>query len=312
MRTTIALTRPGTPYLLEQLEQRFDVVRCWQLDADPAALRRACAGVRILVTDGMIGAHASRIDTLPALELIASLGVGYDSIDVAYAASRGVRVTNTPDVLTDDVADLALAFMLALSRRLLPADRYVRAGEWPNGPFALGHRFGSRRIGVLGLGRIGRAIALRVQACGCEVVYHGRHAQADVPWPYYPDLVAMARAVDVLVVAVPGGAATDGLVSRAVLEALGPAGVLVNIARGSIVDERALVESLVSGALGGAGLDVFADEPRVPAALFTLDNVVLQPHQGSATRETRQAMADLVLANIDAYLAGRPLLTPVP
>lgn len=267
--------------------------------------------IRAVVTDGHRGLPAEILTALPALELVASFGVGYDAIDLAACRARGVRVSNTPDVLSDAVAELALGLMLALCRRIPAADALVRSGAWPRGGFGPTGQLAGSRAGILGLGRIGKAIAARLAACRVEICYHGRQAQADQPWRYFADLTAMARAVDWLVVAAPGSAATSGLVSRAVLEALGPEAALVNISRGTLVDEPALVELLVSGGLGGAALDVFAEEPLVPEALFALPNVVLSPHQGSATRATRDAMGALVLDNLAAHFAGRPLPTPV-
>jgi hydroxypyruvate reductase len=220
-----------------------------------------------------------------------------------------VLVTDTPDVLTDDVADLAIGLMLASLRGIGTADRYVRAGLWLRANMPLQTRMSGKRLGIVGMGRIGQAIAKRASAFDMSIAWNGPHPKV-LPWRYEPDLLALARSVDVLVAACPGGAATRGLISRAVLEALGP-GVFVNIARGSVVDETALVDLLATRRLGGAALDVFADEPRVPEALFALDHVVLQPHQASATRETRAAMGQLVLDNIAAHVAGRPLVTPV-
>lgn len=223
-----------------------------------------------------------------------------------------MRVTNTPEVLNDAMAEITLGLMVALCRRLVQADAHVRAGRWAGGEkLGLTGELTGRTVGILGLGRIGREIARRAQAMKMQVVYHGRNRQPDQPYPYYAEPVAMARDVDWLVVVTPGSAETKGLVDRAVLEALGPEGNLVNVARGSVVDEAALVELLVSGGLGGAALDVFADAPHVPEALVGLDNVVLSPHQGSATRKTREAMADLVVRNLAAHFAGDPLPTPV-
>jgi len=245
------------------------------------------------------------------LRLIACFGVGVDAIDLAAARERGIAVTNTPDVLTDDVADLAIGLMLATMRGISAADRYVRAGLWLRGPMGVQTKVSGKALGIVGMGRIGQAIAKRAAAFGMPIAWTGPRAK-DLPWRYEPDLIALARSVGVLIAACPGGAATRGLISRAVLEALGPEGVFVNIARGSVVDEAALVDLLTAGQLGGAGLDVFVDEPNVPEALFALDNVVLQPHQASATRETRFAMGQLVVDNVAAFVAGRPLITPVP
>ena len=219
-------------------------------------------------------------------------------------------MTNTPDVLTDDVADLAIGLMLATARRIAAADRFVREGRWLQGGFPLTSKVSGKRLGIVGMGRIGQGIARRAAAFEMQIAWHGPTAK-NLPYRFEPQLIELARSVDFLVAACPGGAATRGLISRDVLSALGPKGVFINISRGSVVDEAAMVELLTVGQLGGAGLDVFVDEPRVPAALFGLDNVVLQPHQASATDETRGAMAQLVLDNIAAYAAGKPLLTPV-
>ena len=275
------------------------------------AHRRGGAARRAAVTNGIIGAEGRLIEALPALEIIGVFGVGVDAVDLATARARGVRVTNTPDVLTEGVAELAMA--LLLDRR--PADRlndrYVRAGRWPKeGDPALANSLAGKRLGILGLGRIGRAVAQRAEAFDMAICYGGPRRKADVAYDY-GDLVAMARAVDCLMVTCLGGPTTAGLIGREVIDALGPEGWLINVARGSVVDEPALVEALVEGRLGGAGLDVFAREPEVPEALLGLDNVVLQPHQASATWETRDAMGQLVVDNLKAHFAGRPLPTPV-
>ena len=254
---------------------------------------------------------AELMDLLPGLEIISNFGVGYDSIDTQAAKARNIRVTNTPNVLNDAVAELTIGLMIALSRRIPQAHQYVRDGNWPKGSFPLLSELNGKTLGILGLGRIGKEIAIRAQAMKMRVVYHGRHEQADEPFVYYSDLTEMARDADWLVIIAPGGKDTQKMVSRAVLEALGPDGYLVNMARGSLVDQGAMVEMLASKALGGAALDVFEDEPHVPPALFGLDNVVLSPHQGSATRQTRDKMGALVIANLDAWFAGEPLISPV-
>ena len=251
------------------------------------------------------------VEALPALEIIAINGVGTDAVDLDHARARGVRVTSTPGVLTDDVADLALALILATLRRVCVGDRLVRAGAWGRTALPLATKFTGKRLGIVGLGRIGRAVAKRASGFDVTIAYTDRQAVADAPYPFQPSLVALARESDILVVAAAGGPTSRHLVGREVLDALGPDGILVNVARGSIVDEAALVDALREGRLGGAGLDVFEDEPRVPEALWTMDQVVLQPHQASATHETREAMARLVLDNLAAQFAGRPLLTPV-
>jgi hydroxypyruvate reductase len=244
--------------------------------------------------------------------MVAVFGVGYDGVDTEAASRRGIPVSHTPDVLTDDVADLALALLLAAARRLLPADRFLRAGRWGREALPFATRVSGARLGIVGLGRIGQAIARRAEAFGMHIAYTGRTVKAGVAYAYYPNPQALAAEVDMLVVSTTGGAATRGLIDAAVLEALGPRGILVNIARGSVVDEEALVAALKSGVIAGAGLDVFAHEPHVPAALLEMDNVVLTPHMASATLETRTAMADLVMANLHAHFKAQPLVTPVP
>lgn len=277
--------------------------------ADPAAFVARLADRVRAIAGGRV--DAGLMDRLPKLEIIANLGVGYDSIDVKAAKARNIRVTNTPDVLNDAVAEITIGLMIALARRIPQADAFVRAGKWPQGAYPLLGELNGKTVGILGLGRIGKEIAMRAQAMRMRVVYHGRRRQTDQPYVYYDDLTDMARDVDWLVVIAPGGAQTNGIVSRDVLEALGPEGYVVNMARGSLIDEPALVEMLQTGRLGGAALDVFVDEPQVPAALFGLDNVVLSPHQGSATQQTRDKMGALVVANLDAHFAGEPLPSAV-
>ena len=303
---------PMVAHVVADLEEDFAVHRLWEADDGAALLASLADRVRFVATGGHHGASAEVIEALPGLELISSFGVGYDAVDVAAARRAGVRVTNTPDVLNDAVAETTLALMLALCRRVPQADRYVREGRWAReGDLPLTDELTGRRAGILGLGRIGKEIARRLQVFRMEVVYHGRNRQPHEPYPYYDDLERMAREVDWLVVIAPGSASTRGIVSRAVMEALGEKGYLVNVARGSLVDEPAMVELLRSGGLRGAALDVFANEPEVPEGLLDLDNVVLLPHQGSATVRTRRLMGDLVVANLRAHLRGDPLLTPV-
>lgn len=288
------------------------VVHRYREAADPAALLAEVGGrIRAVTTDGHYGIAPEVLAALPALEIVASNGVGYDAIDTAACKARGVRVTNTPGVLNDAVAEMALALMLGLCRRIPQSDAFVREGRWPAGGFGLTRELTGAHAGILGLGRIGKEIARRLQAMRMRVSYHGRREQAHEPYQYYADLEAMARDVDWLVVIAPGSAATRGIVSRQVLAALGPEGAIVNVARGSLVDEAAMVDLLAEGRLGGAALDVFEDEPRVPDRLKGMANVVLSPHQGSATEKTRAAMGDLMLGNLAAHFAGDPLLTPV-
>lgn len=293
------------------LEATYATHPLWNAGDRAALIAQVAPRIDVVVTSGGgAGIQRALIEQLPRLKLIACFSVGLDAVDLIAARERGIAVTNTPDVLTDDVADLAVGLMLATARRIAAADRFVRAGRWLEGGFALASKASGKRLGIVGMGRIGQAIARRAAAFDMQIAWHGP-APKDLPYRFESQLTELARSVDFLVAACPGGAATRGLISREVLTALGPQGTFINIARGSVVDEEAMVELLVSGQLGGAGLDVFVDEPRVPAALFNLDNVVLQPHQASATHETRGAMAQLVLDNIAAYAAGRPLLTAV-
>ena len=279
---------------------------------DEAAFAEVAPRVRAIAASGESKVPRELIERLPKLELISVFGVGYDGVDVAAARERGVEVTHTPNVLNDEVADLAMALVLAVSRRIVEADRYVRAGRWPSGPMPLAQKVSGTRMGIVGLGRIGRAIAKRAEAFGMRIAYTGRHEQADSPYRFVPSAEALAAEVEFLVVITPGGAGTRKLIDARVLAALGSKGWLINVARGSVVDEAALVEALQKGTIAGAGLDVFENEPHVPEALFALDNVVLVPHVGSATWQTRQAMADLAFGNLQAHFAGQPLLSPVP
>jgi lactate dehydrogenase-like 2-hydroxyacid dehydrogenase len=231
---------------------------------------------------------------------------------VPAAIEHGIPVTHTPDVLTDDVADLAMGLVLSVGRAIPQADQFVRAGQWPSGPMALGRKVSGARMGIVGLGRIGKAIAQRASAFGMSIAYTARTAKSDSGYKFYPTAAELAANVDFLVAITPGGAGTKHLINAEVLKALGPRGFLINVARGSVVDEEALIAALQNGTIAGAGLDVFANEPHVPEALWSLRNVVLTPHMASATTETRQAMADLAFANMQAGIAGQPLHTPVP
>jgi lactate dehydrogenase-like 2-hydroxyacid dehydrogenase len=281
-------------------------------ETDPAAFAKVAPLVRVVVGSGDSKVSAELISQLPALELISVMGVGYDGVDVAAAQARGVMVTHTPNVLNDDVADLAIGLMLCAARQLPAADRYVRAGQWLSAPMPLARKMSGARLGLVGMGRIGQAIAHRAQAFGMQIAYHTRSPKQGVPYAHHAELLSLARDSDFLVLITPGGAGTRHLVNAQVLQALGPKGILVNVARGSVVDEAALIEALEGGVIGGAALDVFEDEPRVPQRLMDLPHVVLVPHIGSATGQTRQAMADLAFGNVREHLAGRSVLTPVP
>jgi hydroxypyruvate reductase len=300
------------PWLEETLRERYTVDVLPLGPESEGFLEDRAATFEAVVTTARVGVDASLMRRLPAVGAIVHFGVGYDSTDVAEARARGIGVSNTPDVLTDCVADFAVGGMVDIMRGLTAADRFVRKGGWRSGGFALTTRIGGKRVGILGLGRIGRAVARRLDGFNVEVGYHSRNKVDDVPYPYFASPVALAEWCDVLVVTAAGGAATAGLVSGGVLDALGPDGYLVNVSRGTVVDEPALVDRLVHGRIAGAALDVFVDEPNVPDELLGLENVVLLPHIASGTRETRQAMAQLVLDNLARFLTDGTLLTPVP
>ena len=299
------------PFLMQPLQAAY-AVHDRLHETDPAAFAAVAPRIRAIVASGESVVGAGLIAQLPALEIISVMGVGYDGIDVAAAKARGVVVTHTPGVLNDDVADLAIALMLAWARQVARADRFVRAGQWPAGPLPFGHKVSGARLGIVGMGRIGKAIAQRAAAFGMHIAYTARSAKADVPHRFLPTAAALAAQSDFLVVITPGGAGTRKLIDAQVLAALGPQGCLVNVARGSVVDETALIAALQAGTIAGAALDVFENEPNVPQALREMDNVVLTPHIGSATAQTRRAMADLAFDNLNAQLTGQALLTPVP
>jgi len=306
----LVLINQMQPSVMAALEENFAIQRYWEAD-DKAGFLAQNSTTRFLATNGHDGCSAQIMDALPKLEIISCYGVGTDAIDLQAAKDRGIRVTNTPDVLSDAVAELALGLMLALCRRIVDADRFVRNGEWPSAGYPLTGELTGATIGILGLGRIGKEIARRAQAFKMQVVYHGRTRQRFEPFPYYENLEDMARNVDWLVAVVPGGASTTKLVNRAVLNALGPKGAVVNLGRGSLIDEAAMIDLLKSGELGGAALDVFAQEPEMSDVLWSMPNVVLSPHQGSATEKTRWAMGDLVVRNLLAHQKGMPVFTPV-
>lgn len=280
---------------------------------DQAAFLRERGGeFTVLITTGTQGADKALIDALPNLQAICSLGVGYDAIDLDAVRARGVMLSNTPDVLNDCVADLAIGLLIDVVRGISASDRHVRRGDWPRvGPTMPSTRVSGKRLGMLGMGRVGQVIARRAIGFNMEIRYHTRTAKSELPWQHEPSLIDLAQWCDFLIVACPGSPETFHLVSAEVLKALGPNGYLVNIARGSVVDEQALVAALESGQLGGAGLDVFENEPEVPAPLLSNERVVVLPHVGSATRETRAAMCELVLKNVESFLMKGSLVTPV-
>ena len=295
--------------LAGRLRECFD---CHALaDVDAAGLQALAPQLRGMVATGESLVNRALMASLPALEVISVLGVGYDGIDMAAARERGICVTHTPGLSTDDIADFAMALLLTAARQVVNADQFVRRGDWSTGRFPMTRRVSGARLGIIGLGRIGRAVAQRALAFGMEIAYTGRTAKADAPYRWCSDAQTLAASVDFLVVCASGGADTRALVNADVLAALGPSGVLVNIARGSIVDEDALITALRERQILAAGLDVFCHEPHVPPALLALDNVVLTPHMASTTGATVQAMFDLTFANLAAHFDALPVPTPV-
>lgn len=295
----------------DALDQSFTSHKLYETADRAAFLRQHAPKVRALATFGSSGADAALMDQLPKLELISNFGVGVDAIDLAAAAKRNIIVTNTPDVLNDCVADTAMALVLNTLRRIPQSESYLRASQWgTRGAYPLTTSLGGKTLGVLGLGRIGEAIAKRAEAFGMKIRYHNR-SRKPVAWPYEPNAVSLAKNSDVLLIAAPGGAETLHIVNAAVLDALGPKGHVVNIARGSLIDEAALLRYLREGKIAGAGLDVFDNEPKINPAWFALENAVLLPHVGSATMETRTAMGNLQVENLRLHFAGKPVKTPV-
>jgi lactate dehydrogenase-like 2-hydroxyacid dehydrogenase len=304
---------PSKPLIENGFSDQF-VLHKYETQPD---LERLPAGVadklRGIAVTGLVPTNGAVLSKYPNVEIISSFGVGYDHIDAKYAAEHDIVVTNTPDVLTEEVADVALGLFIATAREFIKADKYVRSGLWATQGYPL--TVGSlrdRKVGMVGMGRIGQAIARRLDASLVPVVYHSRNPAAGVSYQHYPNLVEMAKAVDTLIVITPGGASTANLVNAEVMQALGPRGIIVNVARGSVIDEPALIHALRSGTILAAGLDVFAQEPKVPDELKALQNVVLLPHVGSASVVTRNAMDQMVVDNLKLWFGGKPVLTPIP
>ena len=302
---------PLTERFQQNLAERFDVTALWQQPDPKAFLRSHGADFELLATSARFGCSAEQLAALPNLKAICSFGVGYDSIAVDAARDRGIAISTTPDVLNDCVADLAMGLMIDTSRKLAASERFLRAGGWLKGNFPLARRVSGKRLGIVGLGRIGQVVVKRASGFDMDVRYHNRSPLKDSPYTYEASLVELARWADFLVLTCVGGAATHHIVNAQVLEALGPTGIVINVARGSVIDEQSLVTALQNGTLGGAGLDVFEAEPKVPAALLEMENVMLLPHVGSATEETRLQMEELVLANLQAFAERGELLTPL-
>jgi hydroxypyruvate reductase len=312
IKPEILLLDPMMPPIESAMDERLLVHRLYEQHDRAALIRRIGSRIRAVVANAPTGVSDDILNALPALELIALNGIGTDAVDLDLARARTIRVTVTPGVLTDDVADLAIGLLIAVARQICAGDRFVREDRWMHGEsLPLAHKVSGKRLGIVGLGHIGRAIARRAAGFDLQIAYTGRHAVDGVEYRFEPDLGKLARDSDFLVVSASGGPESRGIVGEDVLRALGPEGILINVARGSIVDEGALIRVLAAGRLGGAGLDVFAHEPNVPEALRSMNQVVLQPHRASATVETRMAMGELVIANLFAHFAGKELPTPV-
>ncbi|PDV87904.1 hydroxyacid dehydrogenase [Rhizobium sp. H4] len=307
----ILMTGAYPEWDMVDLEAKYRVHRLWEAADRQELIARVGKDIRAIATRGELGASAELMKQLPKLEIVSCYGVGTDAIDLSYARANRVRVTNTPDVLTEDVADIAIGLLLATARQIPQADVFVRAGQWGNVAMPLVTRVAGKKVGLAGMGRIGKAIAKRAAAFGCDIAYFARNEHMDVAYAYQPDLVALADWADFLIVIVPGGQATMKIINAEVLKALGPNGMLINVSRGTTVDEEALIAALQNGTIRAAGLDVFLNEPKIDARFLALQNVVLQPHHGSGTVETRKAMGQLVRDNLAAHFAGNPLPTPV-
>ena len=313
-KADVLLLGPAMPLIVDGIASAFTLHKLWEAKDRDKLIAELAPKLKAMAAGG--GGHApidgAFLSKFPKLEIVSSFGVGYDHVDAKWCGAHGVIVTNTPDVLTEEVADTALGLLLCTVREFPQAERYLRAGKWLDGNYPLTASLRERKAGIVGLGRIGKAIARRLEAFGVSVVYHNRNKVPDTAYRYYPNLVDMARDIDILVVVTPGGAATKNLIDAKVLEALGPDGILINIGRGSAVDDAALIKALKDRTIYAAGLDVFVDEPRVPQDYLGLDRVVLFPHLGSASEHTRRAMGQLVVDNLLAWKAGKPPLTPVP
>ena len=299
------------PFLVADLEKEYVLHDFFNADDPEALLAEVGPRIRGIVAGGMKGPDAELINRLENLEIISSFSVGYDATDVVAAQNRGVTVTHTPDVLTDDVADLGMAFIIMAPRRISEAERHLRAGKWKLARMGLGTNLRGKKLGIVGLGRVGSAVAMRAEGFGLDIGFHDIMPK-DVPYRSYPDLLSMAEDSDILFISCQGGESTRNLIDADVFDALGPKGFLINVARGTIVDEAALVVALQDNRIAGAAVDVFRDEPNAPEALMGTENIVMTPHIASSTHETRRAMADLVLANLRAHFAGEPVPTPVP
>jgi lactate dehydrogenase-like 2-hydroxyacid dehydrogenase len=310
-RPTLLMTGAYPQWDMEALERDFEVLRLFETGDPDALIGSNAERIRAIATRGDLGASARLMQALPNLELVSVFGVGTDGVDLAFARSRNIKVTNTPDVLTDDVADIAVALLLATARFVPQGDKLVRSGNWPQGGLPLATRVHGKKAGIVGMGRIGASVAKRLSVFDCDISYFARSAKPNSPFRFEPDLIALARDSEFLIITLSGGESTRSMIGADVLNALGSNGILVNVSRGTTVDENALIEALRNKTIKAAGLDVFWNEPTINPAFFALDNTVLQPHHASGTVETRRAMGQLVRDNLAAHFAGNPLLTPV-
>lgn len=312
MSQTLVLMGPLLPSVMQKLESEYKVHRYWEADDQAALLESVKSDCTGVVTDGGRGVEAAVLQQLPKVKMVGVFGVGVDAVDLDYCKEHGIAVSNTPDVLSDDVADMAMALALAVSRQLVTGDAYSRAGRWPTeGAMPLTRRVMGKRAGIYGMGSIGNALAKRLEGFGMQISYCNRSERAGSGYQFVASLEELAKNVDYLFVTASATPESVGAVNAKVLDALGSDGYLINVSRGTLVDEPVLVEYLQNNKIAGAGLDVFAKEPTIPEALYSLDNVVLQPHNASGTWETREAMGKLVLDNMAAHFANKPLLTPV-
>jgi lactate dehydrogenase-like 2-hydroxyacid dehydrogenase len=307
----VLIPSPTMPLIMEGVDQAFSLKKLWEENDAAAFIRQHGGSIRAIAGGNKKRMDAAFLGQFPKLEFVANFGVGYDGVDAEWCGKNGIIVSNTPDVLTDEVADLAMGLLLATIRQLPQADAFLRRGEWLKGNFPLTATLRERTMGIVGFGRIGKAIAKRAEAFGVKIVYHGRNKQDDVPYPYFASLTEMAESVDILMSMAPGGDATRHLINAQVLKALGPNGVLISVGRGTVIDEKALVDALRAKIILSAGLDVFEDEPRVPQALIDIPHVVLLPHVGSASHHTRRLMGQLVVDNLVSWFSGKGPLTPV-
>lgn len=311
MKPKLLMIGPYPAWDMDDLEARYAVLKLWEAPDRDGLIRAHASEIRAIATRGELGASTELMSRLPKLEIVACYGVGTDAIDLGYAKANGIRVTNTPDVLTADVADLGVGLLLAVARRIPPADAYVREGRWAMGNMDLVTRVSGKAVGVVGMGRVGATIARRLTGFDCTIAYFDIHRRADLPYEFVTDLLELARRSEFLIVTLAGGDSTKGMINASVLDALGPNGILINISRGTTVDEPALLDALEHRRIKGAGLDVFWNEPNIDARFKSLDTVVLQPHHASGTTETRRAMGKLVRDNLAAHFSGAALITQV-